>query len=147
VGTTAILGTTSAFKGTSLADQSIPLNTGPSLEGRALASIAAVTLASTVITQPGSATSILDGARSSQLAIFQDSPGRGIAFTVPTSGRATLKLFSASGRQLAVLFDGHAESGRRNQSQYRPEGISRGLYFSKLESNGKIRLDKVLFGE
>ena len=52
VGTSATLGTTSAFKGTILADQSISLNTGATLVGRALASTAAVTLASSTVTRP-----------------------------------------------------------------------------------------------
>ncbi|MFH0920223.1 MAG: ice-binding family protein [Fibrobacterota bacterium] len=52
VGTSAALGTTSIFKGTILADQSISMNTGATLDGRALARIAAVTLASNTITCP-----------------------------------------------------------------------------------------------
>ncbi len=44
VGTSATLGTTSVFKGTIMADQSITLNTGASLEGRALARIGAVSM-------------------------------------------------------------------------------------------------------
>ncbi|HEY6194024.1 MAG TPA: ice-binding family protein [Candidatus Eisenbacteria bacterium] len=44
VGSSATLGTTSVFKGTIMASQSITLNTGASLEGRALAMIGAVTL-------------------------------------------------------------------------------------------------------
>lgn len=52
VGTSATLGTTSVFKGTIMADQSITLATGATLEGRALARIAAVTLGSNVITIP-----------------------------------------------------------------------------------------------
>ncbi|MBW8890546.1 MAG: DUF3494 domain-containing protein [Fibrobacteres bacterium] len=52
VGTSATLGTTSVFKGTIMADQSISLNTGATLDGRALASIAAVTLASSTVTRP-----------------------------------------------------------------------------------------------
>ncbi|MDD5141681.1 MAG: ice-binding family protein [Verrucomicrobiales bacterium] len=52
VGTSAVLGTTSVFKGTIMADQSITLTTGATLEGRALARIAAVTLDSNVITIP-----------------------------------------------------------------------------------------------
>ena len=43
VGTSAVLGTTSAFKGTILADQSITMNTGSTMDGRALASNGAVT--------------------------------------------------------------------------------------------------------
>jgi hypothetical protein len=44
VGTSATLGTTTNFAGNILADQSITLNTGANLRGRALARIAAVTL-------------------------------------------------------------------------------------------------------
>jgi len=52
VGSSAVLGTTSVFKGTIMADQSITLATGATLEGRALTRIAAVTLDSNVITLP-----------------------------------------------------------------------------------------------
>ncbi len=49
VGTSASFGTTSVMKGTVMADQSIALNTGASIEGRLLARIAAVTLASSTV--------------------------------------------------------------------------------------------------
>lgn len=52
VGSSATLGTTSVFKGNILADQSITLNTGATLDGRALTRIAAVTLDSNTITKP-----------------------------------------------------------------------------------------------
>ena len=52
VGSSATLGTTSVFKGTIMADQSITLTTGATLDGRALARIAAVTLQDNVITIP-----------------------------------------------------------------------------------------------
>jgi len=52
VGTSATLGTTTAFKGTIMADQSITLATGATLDGRALARIASITLDSNVITKP-----------------------------------------------------------------------------------------------
>jgi len=52
VGTSATLGTTTSFKGTIMADQSITMNTGASLEGRVLARIGGVTLNGNVIVKP-----------------------------------------------------------------------------------------------
>jgi hypothetical protein len=52
VGTSATLGTMSDFKGTIMADQSITLTTGATLEGRALARIGGVTLGASTVTLP-----------------------------------------------------------------------------------------------
>jgi hypothetical protein len=52
VGTSATLGTTTAFQGTIMANQAITLDTGATLNGRALAMIAAVALESNTIVMP-----------------------------------------------------------------------------------------------
>ncbi len=52
VGTSATLGTTSVFQGNILADQSITLNTGATLNGRALTRIGAVTLDAAIVNIP-----------------------------------------------------------------------------------------------
>jgi len=52
VGTSATLGSNSIFAGTIMADQSITMNTGATLDGRALARIAAVNLDSSTVTKP-----------------------------------------------------------------------------------------------
>jgi hypothetical protein len=53
VGTSATLGTTSVFKGTIMADQSISLNTGASVEGHLLARIAGITMAGSTVVKTG----------------------------------------------------------------------------------------------
>jgi hypothetical protein len=52
VGSSATLGTTSVFKGTIMANQSITLNTGAVLNGRALARIGAVALSANSVVMP-----------------------------------------------------------------------------------------------
>lgn len=52
VGTSATLGTTSVFKGTLMADQSISLNTGATVEGRLMARIGQITLKGSTIVVP-----------------------------------------------------------------------------------------------
>jgi hypothetical protein len=52
VGTSATLGTTSVFKGTIMANQSVTLNTGANLNGRALARIGAVALSGSSVVMP-----------------------------------------------------------------------------------------------
>ncbi|MEX0595692.1 MAG: ice-binding family protein, partial [Candidatus Paceibacterota bacterium] len=52
VGSSATIGTSAEMKGNILADQSITLQTGASLLGRALTRIAAVTLDNNAVTKP-----------------------------------------------------------------------------------------------
>jgi hypothetical protein len=52
VGSSATLGSSSAFRGTIMADQSITLTTGATLDGRALARIGAVTLDANTVVRP-----------------------------------------------------------------------------------------------
>ncbi len=52
VGTSATLGTSAVFKGTIMADQSVSVNTGASIEGRLMARIAAVTIEGSVVVTP-----------------------------------------------------------------------------------------------
>jgi len=146
VGTSAILGTTSVFKGTILADQSISMNAGATLEGRALARIAAITLSANTITHPGTSSTSLAGSATNHtnLNITQNA-GR-FAFTAPASGPTTLKLFGVQGRELGVLYSGFASAGQRYSTTFNTYGLPRGLYFTKLENNGTVSLQKTILG-
>jgi hypothetical protein len=146
VGTSAILGTTSVMKGTIMADQSISMNTGSSLEGRALASIAAVTLASSTVTLPAGTSSLRDGNATPRSTVFENGAGGELGFTVPTDGLAKLTLYSVQGREIAVLFNGRATANTRHLSDVSIRTLSRGLYFTKLEHNGSARLEKMILG-
>ena len=64
VGTSATIGTSTSFAGTVMADQSIALQTNATLQGRALARIAAVTLDQNTITRPTCAASSTGGGTS-----------------------------------------------------------------------------------
>ncbi len=61
VGTSAVIETSSVFKGTILADQSITMKTSSTMEGRALASSAGVTFNGTTGGLPGSALTDVNG--------------------------------------------------------------------------------------
>jgi uncharacterized repeat protein (TIGR01451 family) len=58
VGTSATIATSTSFVGTIMADQSIALQTGATLQGRAMAMIAAVTLDQNTITRPACAAGV-----------------------------------------------------------------------------------------
>lgn len=83
VGTSATLGTTSDFKGTILADQSITDTDNSTIVGRLLASVAHVTLSNTVITVPTCAPSL-----SLQKTVTNDNGGTALntAWTLTATG-------------------------------------------------------------
>ena len=93
VGTSATLGTTTIFKGNIMADQSISLATGATLEGRALARIGAVTLQSNSITTsasrpvPPSFGPLHRASDSSVTFVITNTPG--LALTLQTSANLT----------------------------------------------------------
>ncbi|MDQ1249334.1 MAG: C-terminal target protein [Actinomycetota bacterium] len=65
------------------------------------------------------------------------NPQTRIAFTVPASGRATLRIYNALGQQVAVLFDQMAEAGRGYEIDFQAHELGAGTYFYTLDFEGR----------
>jgi len=102
VGTSATLGTTVIFKGSIMADQSIALHTLATLDGRALARIAAVTLDSNTITVPNTVTtSVILVSAAVVAGPYTEAEGQSVnlatkTITVPMSGNMRFYRIQAS---------------------------------------------------
>jgi len=139
------LGTTAAMKGIILCQTEIVMNTGATLSGRALAQTA-VTLEANAITGP--AVNVVENVLVPQKSgLLQTYRNRSIEFTVPSNGKATLTVYNTIGQEVATLFNGEAEAGKDNQVQFNTTGLAKGWYFSKLESDDKVNLDRMLIAK
>ena len=120
VGSSATLGTTTNFVGTILALQSITLNHGASMVGRALARNAAVTLDDNVITAPhcsitggGTTTTTTPGSTSTTTPVIPNgAPGTGFGGTAH-SGSSIFLPIGLGALGLAGLFGALAWRNRR----------------------------------
>ena len=105
VGSSATLGANSVFKGTIMADQSITLNTGATLDGRALARIAGVTLLSNVITKPFGGI-VIGPTFAGSMAQLASGGGWDTTFTLANAGVASaqvhLSFFDNNGGALSL---------------------------------------------
>ena len=101
VGSSATIGTNAAFSGTILADQSVTLETGASLNGRALARIAAVTLDNNAVTVPTLAP-VEDGEVTLTLPDRQADPNVPVHIPVTTDDIDGEEVFSY---EFTVTFD------------------------------------------
>jgi hypothetical protein len=140
------LGTTAAMKGIILCQTAIAMSTGATLSGRALAQTA-VTLDANAVTQPATVTAVENGLASQapqEIVLLQNFRNHSIEFTVPSNGRTTLRIVNTAGQDIATLFNGEAEAGKYNHVQLNMSGLAKGVYFSKLEFNGKVKLNKML---
>lgn len=99
VGTSAVLGTFSNFKGTILADQAITINTSSTIEGRALAFTAGVVfngsgagapITPQIAVQQPFGTNLLDGVSTNDFGTIPVGTNASHTFTVTNSGNAAL---------------------------------------------------------
>jgi cytoskeletal protein CcmA (bactofilin family) len=139
----ATLGTTAAMKGIILCQTAIVMSTGATLEGRALAQTA-VSMDANAITRPDIASVVTNGPVAQKSASVQSYRNRTVVFILPSDGRATLRLLNVRGQEVVMVFDGEVKAGTRNHASLAMDGLAKGMYFSKLESNGITDLNTLL---
>jgi hypothetical protein len=143
VGTSAALGTYSVFKGTIMADQSVTMASGASIEGRLLASIAAVTIDACIVNRPKLPSGIEDGQTGpEEFALMQNypnpfNPATVIRYNIANDSRVSLKVFDMLGKEVAILVDENQKAGNYSVefgTNNGTENLSTGAYFYRLEA-------------
>lgn len=151
VGTSATLGTTSVMKGTIMAAQSISLANGASLEGRALASSAAVTLAANSVTRPALVNAVSELNIPEEFALFQNypnpfNPSTMIQYSLKQSSPVSLKVYSLIGVEVATLVQQQQEAGNYSvqfNTNSNGQNLSSGVYFYRLHAGTFIATKKL----
>ena len=72
------------------------------------------------------------------------NPATEVTFSVASNGRATVKVYSALGQEVATLFEGEAESGRLYRLRFGGQNLTSGFYFYRLESAGVSTVRRML---
>jgi hypothetical protein len=130
------LGTTAAMQGIILCKTLIAINTGATLNGRALAQTA-VTLDANTITQPATLTAVKNSSSiSREFVLFQNYPNPFnpitiISYQIPVSGKVSLKVFNVLGNEVAELVNGVQSAGKFNII-FDGSKFSSGVYFYQL---------------
>ena len=71
------------------------------------------------------------------------NPSTTISFSVPVTGHASLKIYDAVGREVAVLFNGIVDAGTVHTEVFDASRHSSGIYFARLMSGGRARMTKM----
>jgi len=69
--------------------------------------------------------------------------GTTLGYTILRPARVSLRVLDLHGRVVETLADG-AQSPGRHALHWRPKGLSSGVYFCRLESNGIVRTQKLI---
>lgn len=149
VGTSAVLGSYSIFKGTIMADQSISLMTNATIEGRLLARIAAVTLDACTVTLPASPSGIETGERTPNgFELLQNypnpfNPTTTIKFSMMSKGIAELNVYNHTGELVSSLVNDNMDAGYHTVN-FDASNLSAGVYYYTLKANNETVTNKMV---
>ena len=145
------IGTTADFKGVILCQTLIALNSGATLEGRALAQTA-VTLDANAITDPGVATGIANALQPDGFVLSQNypnpfNPSTIIHYNLAKSGMVSLKVYNVIGQEVATLVNTRQEAGSYSVPFNTKEGrssLASGVYFYRLNAGSFVSIKKMI---
>jgi hypothetical protein len=138
----ATLGTTASMMGIILSQTTVVMGTGATLNGRVLAQTA-VTLDANAVTMPVPVGIVNNKVPLDGYTLSQNYLNNTVDFKISSNGIATLKIVDIQGREVAMLFSGEAKSEKNYRVQYNSSRLAKGLYFLRLEVNGKASLNKM----
>jgi hypothetical protein len=72
------------------------------------------------------------------------NPSTRISFSVAQSGKAVLKVYNILGKEIAVLFNEEAVSGREYTKEFNAAQFASGMYFSVLQSGSQRAVSKMI---
>jgi hypothetical protein len=72
------------------------------------------------------------------------NPSTKIAFTVPSDGRAVLRVFNIIGQEVAALFDGAAVAGQMQTVTFDASQFATGIYFARLDFGNQHLMHKMM---
>jgi FG-GAP repeat/Secretion system C-terminal sorting domain len=72
------------------------------------------------------------------------NPTTTIDFTLPSDGKTQLVVFDVLGREVAKLVDGNAKSGSIQQATFDASKLPSGIYFARLQFEGKQLIMKMM---
>jgi hypothetical protein len=141
------LGTTADFKGIILCQTLVEMQTGATLNGRALAQTA-VTLDANSITSPTSVNSVEDGLAPKEFALFQNypnpfNPTTTIRYGITEKSNVKIILFNAIGEEVALLINEEKESGY-HQVEFNAAILPSGVYFYQLQAGSFVETKKMI---
>ena len=94
------------------------------------------------------ATAVEENSAVSQFALGRTTPNPGgglrlVSFTLPSRGRASLRVFDVNGRLVATLVDRTLDAGRQDV-RFPSDSWSNGLYFYRLEWAGQTKTGRLV---
>ncbi len=72
------------------------------------------------------------------------NPTTKIEFTVLNKGETTVKIYNVLGQQVATLFSGNAQPGKKYTVEFNGASLPSGIYFSVLQNNGERQIMKMV---